>query len=171
MEANANIVDISNNEEELVNISDNEEEVIVIMLIFYCLSILNILMIMRVLLLIDQKSILMINQEEDEVEIVWENIISRQEVTSPLFLLFYIIFNFLSFPSIDLFQERVGILPEVIAIEVEVITIDGEEEVTIIFLGHSVNFKFQDGVEQVFEQEAPACPICLDTINIGDEVN
>ena len=48
-----------------------------------------------------------------------------------------------------------------------------EEEVTIIFLHHSVNFQFQEeggGVEQVLEQEAPDCPICYDTVNIGDEV-
>ena len=61
-----------------------------------------------------------------------------------------------------------------IAIEVtkvEVITIDGEEEVTVIF-PHSVNLKFQEegGVGQALEQEAPECPICLATVNIGDEV-
>ena len=40
-----------------------------------------------------------------------------------------------------------------------------------IFL-HSVNLKFQEegGVGQVLEQEAPECPICLATVNIGDEV-
>ena len=79
-----------------------------------------------------------------------------------------------------------GILPEVIAIEateVEVITIDDEEqgiiidgeeeEVAIICLYHSVNFQFQEGgggLEQVLEEEAPDCPICYDTVNIGDEV-
>ena len=73
------------------------------------------------------------------------------------------------FCSIDLFQERVEIAIEVT--KVEVITIDGEEEVTIIFF-HSVNLKFQEevGVEQALEQEAPECPICLATVNIGDEV-
>ena len=62
--------------------------------------------------------------------------------------------------------------------EEEGIIIDGKEgEVTIIFLHHSVNFKFQEeggGVEapleQVLEEEAPDCPICYDTVNIGDEV-
>ena len=45
-----------------------------------------------------------------------------------------------------------------------------------IFL-HSVNLKFQEeggleegGAEQVSEEEAPECPICLATVNIGDEV-
>ena len=45
-----------------------------------------------------------------------------------------------------------------------------------IFL-HSLNLKFQEeggleegGAEQVSEEEAPACPICLATFNIGDEV-
>ena len=36
METDANVFNISDNEEEVVNISDDEEEVIVSMLIFYC---------------------------------------------------------------------------------------------------------------------------------------